>query len=484
MPIFLVFFCLILQSFCFPGASFSGPTITNHNSKPVIEIKHNDSSNKKYDVITTFRELTKGPEGHLWGVPSRDSRIFMEWDGETWKEHPLPSNYNYKDFYYLAFDSFNRLWFIPGSSEREAAIFEPKTEKFLVYRGYQEALISQLPTENNFNLGEKDFMKPSFSQDGHICYRSCWWKVTYYDGKNWFQWGREQIKKDDSFVLDGPPFFNQEGILCVNIENKTWAFTIQKGWHITTNHPGLFKVCHAFKNLIPPKGSVTNRPESITQDEKGIIWFTWEKNLYKAISGFCFPQFSSNESNPFIDGRGINNVLMDKKGNVFIQTSKRGRYEYVVLYNLSEPPETIVNVEKISEDSFVINFTSFQGENVWFYWRLDEEPWNAPIKEGEISLTYLSAGNHMVMVKAMNQQLQMDPTPEEVILTVDLDPTNQIRNWISLLKAEDFKVREKAVNALVRSDFGQVIPLLQEERKQADPDVEWWIKALLQKIRK
>jgi hypothetical protein len=63
-----------------------GETILD--SQSVIEIMYKDSRNKKYEIITTFRELVKGPQGHLWGVPSRDSRIFREWDYETWKEHP------------------------------------------------------------------------------------------------------------------------------------------------------------------------------------------------------------------------------------------------------------------------------------------------------------------------------------------------------------------------------------------------------------
>ena len=437
--------------------------------------------------VQTFRaypHMVQDARRTLWGVVSREEDALSEWDGEKWIDHRVPAGIHLDQLGALALDSRQRVWLLPDHNEGPAAIFDPRAGSWESYAGYPAALQAQFGTGVRLLLSALDDMAPTFSADGRICFRSNWWKVTYFDGRTWRKWGREEIKGDDHFVLDGPPFFNRAGSLAVNIEEQTWEFTEERGWHRKGYEAGWGRYVSRGRapTSLPPTNCAASGADSVVRDPQGLFWLTWRGQLYKGVPGLCLPQFTRNEHQPFSDSRKLRQAFTDKRGNTFFLTARNsGVEEYVFLRSLSSAPRTSLRVARQGEDSIQLEFSTNARGDSWFLWRLDEGPWSEPFRERTVHIEGLPNGKHTIQAAALDSRLQVDPTPAETAIEIRVDPNKQVAALIATLTAADNSRREAAIRALtLQPDLA--LPALRAARETVQGDPRWWIEAAIQEI--
>jgi hypothetical protein len=386
----------------------------------------------------------------------------------------------------FAADSLNRIWLLPDALGKTVAIFEPIQQTFEVYPSYADALQAQLPRRESFHLDGNLFTVPSFSPDGRICYRDEWSQVRYFDGQKWLRWGRKEIEGTDIPYLGSPAFFDHAGNVAVNIGGKTWEFTEAKGWHMTDFEPGLGtdQERRRRQSPAPPAGCDIGNPESIAQDRLGTYWLTYRGQLYRAISGLCLPQFSPHEHQPFIDSREVRKVLIDLEGNALLETyfhlySNVG--EYVIVKARPPLPKTILRAIVTPSGAVEARFSTSNPGKVWFTWRVDDGPWAAPTHKAQATLEWLPNGKHRIEAEAIDERLQIAPTPTAALVEIHVDPREQISALINRLRDPDYSVRNAAVAALAHQP-ALALPLLRSAREKADTDQRWWIDAAIQQI--
>ena len=118
---------------------------------------------------------------------------------------------------------------------------------------------------------------------------------------------------------------------------------------------------------------------------------------------------------------------------------------------------------------------------VWFTWRVDGGAWTPPTESAETTVNWLANGKHRIEAAALDERLQIDPTPAAAEVAIQWIPQRQLAALIEQLKNPDYSLREAAVAALVRQP-ALALPLLQSAREKAGPDQRWWIDAAIQQI--
>jgi hypothetical protein len=424
--------------------------------------------------------------GHLLGLLPWDDKALSDWDGKTWTDHALPDGIDPLRVWTFAADSLNRIWLLPNAFGKAVAIFDPVRQNFEVYPGYADALQAQLPRREGFHLDGELFTVPSFTPDGRICYRDEWCQVRYFDGQKWLRWERKEIDGTNIRCLDGPAFFDQAGDVAVNIVGKTWEFTEAKGWHTTDFEPGLGTDQERQRrhSPVPPAGCDIGNPESVAQDQLGTYWLTYRGQLYRALPGLCLAQFSAREHQPFVDSREVRKVLIDLAGNAFLETYFRVQPnvgEYVIMKARPPLPKAIMKATVAPLGAVEVRFSTPKPGKVWFTWRVDGGPWAAPTDKQEAKLEWLSNGTHRIEAEAIDERLQIDPTPAAAQVEIHVDPRQQISVLIKQLHDPDYAVRNAAVAALAHQP-ALALPLLRTARDEADADQRWWIDAAIQQI--
>ena len=97
-------------------------------------------------------------------------------------------------------------------------------------------------------------------------------------------------------------------------------------------------------------------------------------------------------------------------------------------------------------------------------------------------MNWLADGTHRIEAAALDERLQIDPTPAAAEVTVHMDPQKQLATLIEQLKDPDYTQRDAAVAALVLQP-ALALPVLQSAREKAGPDQRWWIDAAIQQIK-
>ena len=447
----------------------------------------------KTQTFKPLHALVQDAKGRIWGTLYSATHSLSEWDDEKWFEHPLPADIDAARVSYLVIDSRQRIWLMPDSDRSQpAAIFDPPGNRWEVFSSYNGALQAQLGTAG-FRLGNEEFMVPSFSSDGRICFRDAWDKINYFDGKSWRKWGGEQIRGDDRFVIDGPPFFDRAGFLAVNMESQTWHFSENAGWQTTEYQKGFGDrpPMQSLASVPAPAGCPFLSVDSLVLQDKTVSWMTWHDQLYKAIPGLCLPQFEAAEYHPFMDGRrllsdqewnGAGKPLTDRKGNSFLSTATlNSGEEYVLVFAKGTLPDTNLKIEKTATDSVRMRFATTASGQSWFMWRLDGGAWNSPATGAAAVLDWIPNGRHRIEAIAIDRNLQMDPSPAVAEFETRIDPARQIAAMIRALESPDEKRRESAVAGLARQPDLALLALARA-REKANSRLLWWIDATIQRI--
>ncbi|MBM4046626.1 MAG: hypothetical protein FJ279_16065 [Planctomycetes bacterium] len=460
-------------------------------SKRSVAVKPSDlltgrNAPQNIRTFTTRRRLVRDGQGHLWGIRSARLPVLSQWDGEKWHAHPLPPEVRPDRVWHLAIDTRQRVWLTQDSRDMPVGIFDPTKNSFQAYPNYVAALHAQLGQHQGLRVGRDEPMVASFSPDGRICFLDVGAEVTYFDGQTWLKWRSRHVTGGRETSFDGPPFFNRTGNLSVNIAGQTWVHAEGTGWQAKSYELGFADrdVLERAKAVQLPPGCITEHPESIVCDAHGAFWLTWKNQLYKARPGLCVPVFGPDEVHPFLEGRPVLSVLGDCRGNAFLFTGTSqtsAGFHYVVLTAPGPLPDTELKVNRESEDTFALQFSSTATDKAWFIWRMDGNPWSAPTTDPRVSLHGLPSGKHRVEVAAIDSRLQMDPTPAEETIEVLIEPEQQIAQFIARLGSKDIAEREAAVAGLARQP-ARALPALKTAREKANPDQRWWIDAAIQLV--
>lgn len=443
--------------------------------------------------VETFRSRAAvvQDEGlHLWTIRAASPDALSQWQGERWVEHALPEGIDSEQVAYLAVDSLQRVWLCPNYHRGPAAVFDPQNRQWQVFASYPLALLAQLSRPSGFRLGRDELMVPSFSTDGRICFRDAWDKLLYFDASQWRQWDAKGIAGDSAFNLDGPPFFDEEGRLAVNISGRTWRFSEKNGWQASVFEPDPFDRSkeEARQKARAFSGCRLERFESAAVGaDFPIAYLTSNGQLYKVAAGVCISQFSSGWTHPFLDGRQVQKVLMDKKGNTFLGSflpGNPGFEENVLISAGSSTPDTSLKVDREGADHFRVQLSARGQAPFRYLWRLNDQAWTVlPGEQNTLRLRWLPAGLHRLEVLALDRGLQWDLTPAVETIKVRVDAVKQIRQMISALTSGDSVQREEALQGLLLQP-SRALPELERARRTASgSSARWWIDAAIQRIR-
>lgn len=440
-------------------------------------------------VINPYSLLQTDQQFRIWGIRSLRERTLDEWDGERWTAHPLPGNLAPSWLSGLDADADGRIWLFPGCQMGPIAILEPRTGAWTSFPSYEAALENWRNPPVRFLHAGEDRMKPMYGPRRQIAYMGACNGINYFDGSQWRLWNRRDVPGDLRHFFDGPAFFDGGGRLAIDIHHETWELGSEAGWHAVSYEPERDRLVRWFTPgpaSPPPLGCPEIQSTSLARDRLGRAWWTWRGNVYIGVSGTCRLVLSSKEPQPFIDGRRLRRVLIDRLGNAFFETLlvPRNVGEYVVLPASGRFPQTRISLNKISADSFQVAFSTTALGKPLYTWKIDTGEWSSPQVQNKVVLRAIPAGEHTIEADAIEPDLRMNPIPASAELDVGVRPQEQVAELVTrLLRAKGDNQRAAAVGALVRQPAQRVLPALRAARAKASTDQQWWIDAAIQQIK-
>jgi hypothetical protein len=445
-------------------------------------------SDTRLQEINPLSPLQSDHNFRLWGILTIKQDALSEWDGAKWIDHPLPGNVSPLWLSGLDADSDGNIWLFPGCQMGPMAVFNPANNQWKDYPSYQVALATWTG-QVRFLHSDEDRMEPVYGPARQIVYMGACNGINYYDGQSWHLWNRGAVPGAPHYFFDGPAFFDKAGHLAVNIHGETWETLPNSGWQQVTfeSEPGsLVNWFIPSPPQPPPSGCGDTRSNSLTLDRLGRAWWTWEGSVYVGVDGRCRQVLSSDQPQPFIDGRLLRRALIDNDGNVFFETllAQDRLGEYVLLRSSSPPYPTVkIGLTQLSPDSVRADFSSSGQGSELYTWRLDDRKWSAPQKADSAVLQFLPSGSHTIQVNVMNADLSMNPIPASATVTIGLPPQEQVGDLIrQLLAAQTDDQREAMVKALAAQPPSRVLPALQAARANASANARWWIDAAIQRV--
>lgn len=431
------------------------------------------------EVFRATRPLLQTGDGKIFAVLRQKESALSEWDGKKWQHHPLPNGLQLWGDCQLLTDSKNRVWFIDGNWNpdprlRPCLIFDSTSGKFERYSGFPTALQAQAAKLADTRLGNGDaIFTAAFSRDGRICYEDRTTEVRYFDGHEWHHWNKNIIVAAGLMNSGSKPYFDRDNRLSIFLNNKVWQLDDLGKWRATTEEPP--KTTDSAATTSPP---YLPEADSIVPDRRGIFWATVRKQLFCAGYGLRVSRFAPNEPQPFIDGRKILEALMDNFGNAFLRTRVASREEYVLIPARGKLPDTKARLAEESDDAVTVEISG-GATQPRFIWRVDDAAWNNATTNTHLRLDDLANGKHRVQVAAIDESLQMDPAPAEVLFEIRSNPTERIQKLISQLGDKDFSKREAAIKLLARHPETVLVELREALKKTAISDQQWWIESAI-----
>ncbi len=232
--------------------------------------------NRRLSYVRASYAFVSDDRRHLWGLRESDVKTLVEWDGEKWITHDLPTDGLAGSWYRrpMGVDGKGRVWLVDvGQDRKTILIYEPARDHWERYNGMENALEAQAAPGPAAELPVSESVDDlaRFGPRGQICYLESRTAVGWFDGEVWRHWKRNEIHGPEGrHRFDGPPFFNGAGTLSVNIHQETWEYTGDNVWkRSAVNQPGYAdeEVRNApARRPNPPAGAVTRSPESMAVD--------------------------------------------------------------------------------------------------------------------------------------------------------------------------------------------------------------------------
>lgn len=274
----------------------------------------------------------------------------------------------------------------------------------------------------------------------------------------------------------------------MNIHHETWEISPGTGWHLIPYQPGKRATVTWFTPRPPaqtPAGCAVDRATSLSIDRLGRSWWTWDGNVYDGVAGLCLPVFKPDESQPFIDGRLLQRVLVDSRGNVFLETliANHRVGEYVIYSPPGPPPLMTLRVTRTSPASIRLDFSSASAGKILYTFRVDSGNWSTPQPQDFAVLQALPGGEHRLEAAAIDSRLRMDPLPAFATVDINVNPQKQITDLIrQLANATSDDEREVAIEAIERQPAAAALPALRAAKARANDTEAWWISAAIQAV--
>ena len=454
-----------------------------------------EGNDRRTVTLDTDKGWVVDATGRPWTMERPSPRVLREWNGETWVEHPVPKGADETTPPAFALnhvpdfraDQEGRLWVFPFAGYK-LHVFDTRSHQWSEFPDLSDALAALRGTEPAHFIAADEFIHgPQYSPDGgRIAYRAQLHELAYYDGTDWQRITREQITGKKGASAVGPPWFDKDGKLCVNLRPETsWRRDDAGKWaqipfesHFPTDIWS--EGASSTPRPDPPEGSVTSHPDSIVTDNLGTAWFTLGQDLYRCVPGRCVKVFGPNEASPFLVKRLLRQVFVDVRGNAFVQTAS-ARLEAFMIVPHHAPPHVEIAVEPVGTDAVRAQLHTDSTLPVQYRWRLDAGSWQIT-ENAELPLEGLGNGEHTLSVSATDTDLQMEAGPAVARFKIDVDPGRQIAELIGRLADPDDEQRKVAVEALARQPE-RAEPALKKARGTATGDQQWWIDAALEKIR-
>lgn len=325
---------------------------------PEALLKKQATASAGFTVIYPRTRLQPDRQRNFWGILQPGA--LSEWNGSQWIAHPFPPMINPSRIVALDIDARGRVWLFPNCRLGPMGIFNPAEDRWTTYQGYRDALArSTQPV--HFLHPEDDRMRPIYGPNSQIVFVGMCWGVNYFDGSSWHLWNQRQLP--GPLDLERPPFFDASGHMAFDpapnvrrLESRvprpgwnkptTWEWTADSLWHIVPYEPGeTVRLPNPFAALPPPPGGcATMSPSSLVQDSTGRTWWVADGALYKGITGQCQIVLPASASQPFIDGRQLVRVLLDARGNAFLETHVP--FSYVVLRRSADAAPAQTNARR------------------------------------------------------------------------------------------------------------------------------------------
>lgn len=456
-----------------------------------LELPLRERPHLRLDPVDTDRPWIVDADGHPWTTMRSSPRTPSKWNGETWTAHPPPMGSDEAVPAYsrplpaapLRVDAEGRVWVL-GDRQRPLRVLDTRTGQWQTFAGLREAYVALRDRPPHFLGDDPAVSSPQYAGDGRkVAYRDAAMECQSYDGTAWRVFNRKQIGGAASTNgAVGPPWFDREDRLRVNIRpGGSWRLEDDGRWTAIPfegHYPDDTWSEARLTNTAPPPpaGCVTEHPESIVRDNRGVCWLTWRQEVYRAVPGRCVKVLASDETQPFVTGRRLERVYIDGRGNALLGAGA----ETFVLRPKQPPPRTTVALEPVGTDGVRARLRVEPAPPAEVRWRLDDGPWQATYDD-TLTLRDLPGGSHRLTVSALDGELQSEPVPLETAFEIRVDPESQITDLIAGLSDPDYARRKAAADALARQP-GRAVPALRSARQSAGADLRWWIDATLGQI--
>ncbi len=247
--------------------------------------------------------------GHVWAI-NLDTHEPEDWNGTQWTPHPFSRPD--KNINALSVDTHDRIWaFAPG---HVAHVLDQGSGKWQDWPDFHAAVEQYLREDPKFIFQPYIDVRMTASGDGRAVIRhGTVGSAEYFDGSSWQFWRHPDVPR-------GLAQFDGSGQLFVVATDSAFRFDHGKWEPASVESTGLARP-RINEDGADTRVGRTAGGQNIVADQNGDLWFTAGRRLYRSRGGVDVAIFKEGEPNPFLDGRGLMDVVVDGVGNVFLQTS-------------------------------------------------------------------------------------------------------------------------------------------------------------------
>jgi len=289
--------------------------------------------------------------GWIWTLLGPD---LAAWDGAGWVRHRLPEALEGHDVGgVLGRDTRGGLW-VPYRHRRwvdarqelvltdKMAVFDPALVRWSLFESPDEALVALRRAAPEAGLDLPGRSQPVFQDALRIAFQGYEWNgrgqvLKYYDGVRWESWSLEEMGFRRPGYL-APPFFDRAGRLTMSFPNPGG---VQHNRTRRLEGGAWVDAGYEPAHLADPVGSwdprrrTRERMQAI-ESASGVSWISGRGELLQNHRGILIPQFELDHVHPFLGPRRVEEVWVDARGHLVLQTTVRagnfgGNAWYVVL---------------------------------------------------------------------------------------------------------------------------------------------------------